>query len=256
MRITRRCNAACAFCQAPYTDRAELTVPEIGLVSRRLADEAVVTLKLSGGEPTVRTDLPEILATVAAGGIKPVVITNGIRIREPTLSAAREVGAEFKLSIHRPSSANDRVLGVKSFSDILANMVELRRRGIRFSINSVVTPQTVHLLRPLAMFATDSGARKISFIPVVARGRALGNVAYAFSDAELADVRARISALVAEVSGLITIRCIDIRRKDYWIIENDGSLWIEKAWQEIDVRLCGKEELIQSQERSILGVRS
>lgn len=40
------------------------------------------------------------------------------------------------------------------------------------------------------------------------------------------------------------VRCIDIRSRDYWIVENDGSLWIERATEDADVRSCGKESLM------------
>ncbi|WNI17317.1 radical SAM protein [Actinacidiphila sp. ITFR-21] len=69
LRITRRCNAACAFCQAPPTSREELSVADIGELAAFFGGRGVHTMKLSGGEPTMRRDLPDIIRVVASGGL-------------------------------------------------------------------------------------------------------------------------------------------------------------------------------------------
>jgi hypothetical protein len=43
--------------------------------------------------------------------------------------------------------------------------------------------------------------------------------------------------------GRITLRCIDIRRRDYWVIENDGSLWIERTTEDQDTKVCEYSDL-------------
>ncbi|WP_241524756.1 radical SAM protein [Streptomyces barkulensis] len=246
LRVTRRCNVACAFCQAPPTSRSELSVREIGEISRFFASGGARSAKLAGGEPTVREDLPEIIAAVAGAGLRPVVTTNGFAVPARTLDACAEYADEFKFSIHRPSAENDRVLRRKSFDDIDRNLAEVVRREIGLSINSVVVPGGLNLMEEMAGFACGRGARKISFIPVVSRGRANGKQEFSFRSEELSEVLRRVRDLAQTYQGRMDVRCIDIRSRDYWIVENDGSLWIERATEDADVRICGKESLMST----------
>lgn len=220
-----------------------MSVQEIGLIARALKSKGVTSLKLSGGEPTTRGDLSEIVLAAAYEGLKPIVITNGIRFRGDLLANMALARAEFKFSIHRDTEANDDVLKVSSFTEILANMRAVRRCSIPFSINTVIVPQNISIMAPMASFAFDMGARKISFIPVVRRGRAATKEIYSFSTHELVEVRRYVAHLAGRFLGRLTVRCIDIRHHDYWIVENDGSLWVERAREDQDLHICGKNEL-------------
>jgi MoaA/NifB/PqqE/SkfB family radical SAM enzyme len=243
LRVTRRCNAACSFCQAPNTSRVELTVSQIATVATGLAAAKVRSLKLSGGEPTTRADLPAIVAAISASGLHPVVITNGIAVRAEVLDVMAAGDAEFKFSIHRPDSGNDAVLRVPSFDRILHNLAMCRRKKVRFSLNTVVTSETIDLMDAMAEFALDQGARKISFIPVVPRGRALRS-GDRISQSQLDQVTRYVDHLSRQYADCLVVRCIDIRHHDYWIVENDGALWIERARECTDMRICGLEDLI------------
>jgi uncharacterized Fe-S cluster-containing radical SAM superfamily protein len=79
--VTARCNMKCAFCYYPLGDYHEPTV-------NALVDECKVTTKrpvLTGGEPTVREDLPEIIKALkaVAGCTNVAVLTNGIKLADP-----------------------------------------------------------------------------------------------------------------------------------------------------------------------------
>src|SRR6266568_1076152 len=220
LRITRRCNAACSFCQAPNTSRAELTLDQIRILSETFASAGVLSIKLSGGEPTVRPDLPDIIVAVNAAGPKVVITTNGIRISDEVLDAVVRHSAEFKFSIHRPDMTNDDVLRVRSFERIIANLASCRRRKIPFALNTVVTSRTIKLMDDMARFALQQGARKISFIPVLPRGRAAASDQDGIDAKDLAHVRAQVTALRRYYGDRIKVSCIDIRLRDYWVVEN------------------------------------
>ncbi len=85
VEVTQDCNLSCSYCfassgpggkQKPYCDVIDLldTVRE---------ESGTVPIQLSGGEPTVRDDLPEIVADAAEKGFEHIQVnTNGIRIAE------------------------------------------------------------------------------------------------------------------------------------------------------------------------------
>ncbi|MFP5225996.1 MAG: radical SAM (seleno)protein TrsS [Acidobacteriota bacterium] len=83
--VTERCNLACPVCFASAgsaTAKADPTVDEIVGWCRRLLElGGPFNLHLSGGEPTVRRDLPEILRRVRALGFTYIQLnTNGVRL--------------------------------------------------------------------------------------------------------------------------------------------------------------------------------
>lgn len=246
LRLTRRCNAACSFCQAPNTSPTNLTVDVIDRLCAIFEARGVRSLKLSGGEPTTRSDLPAILETIRKHNLQPVVITNGIRFDQDLVPAAATTGTEFKFSVHRPDQTNDQVLRVKSFEAIVANMMTCQRTKIPFSINTVVTGHTINTMAPIALFALNQGARKVSFIPVVPRGRAARAQRDSINQTELQIVRGQVDNLARHYLGQMIVRCIDIRNQDYWIVENDGTLWIERSSENLDIHVCDLADLLQS----------
>jgi uncharacterized radical SAM superfamily Fe-S cluster-containing enzyme len=90
VEVTRRCNLRCPVCFAESGDsaggsQAEPSVSELFETFRALADAGNTFVQLSGGEPTVRDDLPEIVAAARRAGCETVQLnSNGRRLgREP-----------------------------------------------------------------------------------------------------------------------------------------------------------------------------
>lgn len=87
LEVTRRCNLRCRFCfasggqpaQDPPLDALKADIRQI------LSQCGTPLLQLSGGEPTLRDDLPELIAYAKAQGCAYVQLnTNGLRLaREP-----------------------------------------------------------------------------------------------------------------------------------------------------------------------------
>ena len=83
LEVTERCNLRCPICFAASGGHgADPSLEEIGgwLDMLRQSGQAV-NIQLSGGEPTLRDDLPEIVALCRARGFEFIQVnTNGIRI--------------------------------------------------------------------------------------------------------------------------------------------------------------------------------
>ncbi|MDR5709306.1 MAG: GTP 3',8-cyclase MoaA [Armatimonadota bacterium] len=86
--LTDRCNLRCVYCMPeegiPFLPRADLMrVDEILTLTRIAAEMGVVKVRLTGGEPTVRPDLVDIVRGIAEiPGIRDVAMTtNGVRLR-------------------------------------------------------------------------------------------------------------------------------------------------------------------------------
>jgi len=99
MELTPQCNLKCPVCFAS-ADQHKGTEPDIeairGMYQTTMEGVGVCTIQLSGGEPTLRNDLPQIVALGHQTGFGHILInTNGLRIaREPDyLKRLKEAGA-------------------------------------------------------------------------------------------------------------------------------------------------------------------
>ena len=99
LEVTRRCNLRCRFCFAE--GGAEVEDPSFEQIMAwigQLTDRGKTLLQLSGGEPTLRDDLPAIVAAAKAAGCRYVQLnSNGIRLAEdePYVRALAEAGLSF-----------------------------------------------------------------------------------------------------------------------------------------------------------------
>ena len=95
--VTDRCNIRCTYCMPEsvrFLPRADLlTFEEIGRFVRVAAGLGVDKVRLTGGEPLVRRDLPRLVEMLAAiPGIRDVgLTTNGILLA-PMAQALRDAG--------------------------------------------------------------------------------------------------------------------------------------------------------------------
>ncbi len=84
--VTYRCNNACRFCYAysPHRESGEMSTEDIKRVIDILVDDAhVPSLSFTGGEPTLRDDLFELIAYGRERGLRMNLITNGRRCAKP-----------------------------------------------------------------------------------------------------------------------------------------------------------------------------
>jgi cyclic pyranopterin phosphate synthase len=80
--LTQRCNLRCVFChmEGQLVSDDELTAAEVETVVRAAVRAGVERVKLTGGEPTLRSDIVEIVRRIAALGPEVSMTTNGLRL--------------------------------------------------------------------------------------------------------------------------------------------------------------------------------
>ena len=149
--ITNKCNLFCKHCfyqKQLNKSLEELSVSEIEKISFSLAK--VYTLLISGGEPFLRTDLPEICKIFyKQNGTKTIYIpTNGI-LKERILSMSENIAKRCKdcqiiigVSLDGPREQNDSIRGVGTFDIVLKNLpsiCEIKKRFKNVSVNICTT---------------------------------------------------------------------------------------------------------------------
>ena len=142
--ITRRCNLKCVHCYAHAKDlsfKNELSTKEGKILLDDLSQFNVPVILFSGGEPTIRKDLPELAAYAVSKGMRAVISTNGTLISQKMARILKDIGLSYVgISIDGMEETNDRFRGVKgAFNAALEGIKNCKDAGIkvglRFTIN-------------------------------------------------------------------------------------------------------------------------
>jgi len=172
--VTKRCNLACRMCQTTAARRTEreLDLPEIARLAGVLDRIGIGILILTGGEPLLRDDLPEIIRIFAERGMPPRLQTNAF-LADPEQAAALVAAGvkEVTVSLHSlDPEVNDRITGVPgSWHGILKGLAAfsqaLPAEGGLCGVNITVSRLNLAEVPSLVRFASFIGFYA-SLIPV------------------------------------------------------------------------------------------
>jgi len=144
--ITRKCNLKCIHCYAHAKNISfenELSTKEGKKLLDDLAQFGAPVILFSGGEPTIRKDLPELAAYAVEKGMRAVISTNGTLISQKMARTLKEIGLSYVgISIDGMEEINDRFRGVKgAYKSALEGIENCKEAGIkvglRFTINKL-----------------------------------------------------------------------------------------------------------------------
>ena len=150
--VTDRCNFRCTYCMPAegmtWLDRSEvLTYEEIERVARICVETfGVDSLRLTGGEPTVRAHLPQLISKLAAlrlpDGTKPdiALTTNGATLRNIAVEL-RNAGLD-RINVSMDSLKPERFFAMTrrdELHNVLAGIAEAQVAGFTpMKVNAVV----------------------------------------------------------------------------------------------------------------------
>jgi len=102
--LTHKCNMECANCYIPNRDVPDLDKEKLYNFLSRLPSRTYI--RLIGAEPTMRDDLPEIIAKVKEFGHRPSLTTNGLKLANKSYLKKLK-GAGLRLLLHSMNGADD-----------------------------------------------------------------------------------------------------------------------------------------------------
>ncbi len=135
--VTAQCNASCAYCGFRERAPGELSTAE----ALRLIDEmhacGTRMVSLSGGEPLLRGDLPELVAALRARRIGVSLNTNGFLVerRREVLSAV----ARVKISLDGPEPVHDSVRGKGAWRRAVHGLRLCQAWGVAVVVQTVLS---------------------------------------------------------------------------------------------------------------------
>lgn len=236
LEVTKRCNLRCAFCFAD--GGCEETDPSKEEMKRAIRDIAEKCgkplLQFSGGEPTLRDDLPELVRYAKEAGCSYTQVnTNGIRLAEDSDYVQRLAEAGLDIVFLQFDGTDDEIYKTLRGKPLLGTKTEAIRNCSQQKIGVTLVPTVVRgvndkELGNIIQFAAANtpGVRGVHFQPVSFFGR--------FPETPADEERYTLDELVADISSQTGIPLDSFlpSRCDHplcgfhssFLIEKDGSL--------------------------------
>jgi pyrroloquinoline quinone biosynthesis protein E len=210
--LTHRCPLQCPYCSNPLDlVRANRELDTAGW--RRVLGEAaalgVLQLHLSGGEPTLRPDLEELVAHARAAGLYTNLITAGVLLDEDRVERLAAAGLDHvQLSFQDTDPAHaDRIGGYKGGHEKKLRLAGwLRAAALPLTVNAVMHRQNLDRLDELIELAVACGAHRIEVAHTQYYGWALLNRAALMpTPAQVAAAETTVAAAAARHRGRLVI---------------------------------------------------
>ncbi len=178
LHTNNSCNLSCAHCLVSSSPTGERGLPLASL--RQLVDEAVGLgvdrFYLTGGEPFVRHDLPELMTYITQDKqIELIVLTNATLFAGPRrqlLAGFDRHRVKFQVSVDGSTpEINDPIRGVGSFAATVQGMRVLADQGFEVTITTVTTGTNLEDLPRITRLAESCGVRSQHLMWIHRRGR-------------------------------------------------------------------------------------
>ena len=145
--ITQRCNNRCAYChregevQRANRSAEKMSVEEIVRIAKIAISFGIARIKLTGGEPLMRKDLPEIVAGISAvPGLKDLSLTtNGLLLGGGMAKRLRDCGLR-RVNISLPS------LNPETYHKLTGGKLEEALAGVKAAIEAGFCPVKLNMV--------------------------------------------------------------------------------------------------------------
>ena len=162
IELTLRCNATCPFCSIHLIPKRlksnEMTTHQIKSLIDQISELGVNALSFTGGEPTLRKDLPELV--YHAGVIHDFmngIATNGYLMPQLLKEKSRLEGLDYiLLSLDYPTAElHDKKRGIKVFDRVMETITLSNKRDISVIISTVVMKDNIQFLENICELAEN-----------------------------------------------------------------------------------------------------
>ncbi len=218
--LTHRCPLRCPYCSNPLDlerRSAELDTATWQRVLGEAAALGVLHVHLSGGEPTVRSDIVDITAHCARLGLYSNLITSGVAGALQKLGPLADAGLDHvQLSIQAADAPNaERIGGLHGAQpQKLAFGRRVVELGLPLTLNAVIHRGNIDEVDAIIALAVELGARRLEIAHTQYYGWAYLNRA-ALMPAR-ADVSRSIASVEAARQRLAGQLVIDLVVPDYY----------------------------------------
>lgn len=154
--VTLRSNDTCEFCSIWNREQGTRNIREYPGMSRNfkeLKKEGVRVLNITGGEPLLREDLPQLLKQAKELGFRIQLTTNGILYPEKARLLGGLVDSLYFSLDYPIAEEHDRSRGIECFHLVIKSIKLAQELGERPIINFTMTRDSVRFLPEMVELA-------------------------------------------------------------------------------------------------------
>jgi radical SAM protein with 4Fe4S-binding SPASM domain len=177
MALTFRCQNNCIHCYAggPH-ETPELTEKQWREAIDHLSEIGVFTLTFTGGEPTLREDLPELLAYAQIKGMVTGLITNGRNLKDESyVRKLEKSGLDFvqiTLESHKPEIHDLMTASPGSWNETLSGIRNVVNSQIYVSTNTTLSKHNASTFLDTIDFIKGLGVEAFGCNSLIYSGKA------------------------------------------------------------------------------------
>ncbi|OIJ91709.1 radical SAM protein [Streptomyces colonosanans] len=164
-----RCNLACPQCLDDKTLK-DVDAAARQRIARILAECGTLGNDISGGEPLLLRDLPQLLQILRSGAAAVSCTTNGWHLERRASELAQVLDA-VRVSFDGPDAAShDRWRGAGSFDRAVAGVRAAVAQGLPVQLHAVLMQSTAHRAQSVVDLAAELGAVGVTFLQMLPIG--------------------------------------------------------------------------------------
>ena len=175
LELTARCNNNCTHCyiNLPESDKAarqsELTFSQVAGIVDQAVEMGALWGVLSGGEPLLRPDFPDIYIYKKKKGLLVSLFTNAVLITREHVELFKQYPPrDIEITIYGVSPETHRKLTSKNtFESTMAGIKLLAENNIQFSLKTVATRSTKEEIDQIKTFCESTTKQPFRFDPVL-----------------------------------------------------------------------------------------
>lgn len=202
--VTRKCNLKCVHCYAQATEETvddELSTAEGKALIEDLAQFGAPVILFSGGEPLVRSDLPELAAYAVEKGLRAVISTNGTLITAAVARTLKSIGLSYVgISLDGMQGINDEFRGVPgAYGKALDGIRNCQAAGIKVGLRFTINRFNVEEIPAIFDLMEEMDIPRVCFYHLVYAGRGSTMVE---EDLTPADTRKAVDLIIDRTRAL------------------------------------------------------
>ena len=209
--VTHRCPMRCLYCSNPLElerSTAELDAETWIDVINQAAELGILQIHFSGGEPTARKDLPQMVEAATKAGLYSNLITSAVLLDRKLVTTLADAGlAHAQISFQDVDKRGEVIGGMPGAHDRkLEAATLLKDAGIALTANAVITRHNIDRVEEMLDFAIGLGARRLEVANVQYYGWGLKNRAALIPSPEQMDHCTQVvEAARARLKGILVI---------------------------------------------------
>lgn len=178
LALTYRCNNACSHCyNARSRSFPELDTHHWMAVLDKLWEIGIPHVVFTGGEPTLRKDLPELIAHAEKNGQITGINTNGTRLKDPqyvqSLVDAGLDHVQITLESHQPEIHDQMVVHPGAWQMTIAGIQNVLATRLYVMTNTTLLKNNAPLLKDTLDFLARLGVPTIGLNALIYSGHGL-----------------------------------------------------------------------------------